>query len=151
MLDGRAFRPSVDFKGPLRGVFAGSRSAASIEREKEGRAPTGRPTAMLGPDSKKQMRAFGLVSTLGIGFWMAVAVGYYGGRWLDGFVAERFGWQTAPWLKWAGLVVGLLAAIREVVRGIRYVKAEMQKKPPDGAEPPAASPPGNPRPPSGLN
>jgi hypothetical protein len=82
---------------------------------------------MLGPHSKKQFRAFGLVSTLGIGFWLSVGVGYYGGRWLDGAALKHLGWHTEPFLKWFGLAIGLAAAVREVIRGIRYVRSEMKK------------------------
>ena len=46
----------------------------------------------------------------------AVTLGAVGGRWLD----QQFGCE--PWLSWLGLVVGIGAAVRAVVRVAKAYK-----------------------------
>ena len=61
------------------------------------------------------------------------ASGYLGGQWLDG----KFG--TGPWLDWIGLVAGVGAAIKALIRVTRAYKKSLQEEdapPPD--KPPTA-------------
>lgn len=51
-------------------------------------------------------------SSAGLELGIAVALGALGGRWLDG----RFG--TEPWLLLVGLVIGLIAGFRGVLRAV---------------------------------
>jgi ATP synthase protein I len=53
---------------------------------------------------------------LGVEMVIAVAVGTLGGRWLDG----KFG--TTPYLFWFGMIVGIGAAARGVIRVVRNTK-----------------------------
>ena len=48
-----------------------------------------------------------------------MAIGYYGGRWLDRW------WGTEPWLQLAGLLLGVVAAFRTLWR-------TLQRLPDDG-------------------
>lgn len=60
-----------------------------------------------------------------------MAVGYYGGRWLDAR------WGTDPWLQLAGLLLGSVA-------GFRVIWRTLQRMSDTGGEEPAG-PPGPPR------
>ena len=57
---------------------------------------------------------------LGIFFGVAVCIGFFFGRWLDG----KF--QTQPWLSFAGLLVGIAAGFRELFRIARQYQKEQQ-------------------------
>lgn len=50
------------------------------------------------------------VSYIGVFFGVAIVLGYFLGRWLDGR------WHTAPWLSIVGLLVGVAAGFRELLR-----------------------------------
>jgi F0F1-type ATP synthase assembly protein I len=65
------------------------------------------------PEADRQWRLAGRFSAVGIEMAAAVAMGAIGGRWLD----QRF--DTEPYLLWLGLVVGIGAAVRAVVRVVK--------------------------------
>ena len=64
----------------------------------------------MDPDAKKMLQAASKYSYLGIFMGVAICIGYFGGRWLDG----RF--QTKPWLSLIGLLVWIAAGFRELWR-----------------------------------
>ncbi len=82
-------------------------------------------------------RYLGLAFNFGISLALAMAIGYFGGRWLDG----RLG--TEPWFALVGLVLGVVAGFRILFREV--LKAE---KPPtrddSGPDGPAGGRPGRP-------
>jgi len=55
-------------------------------------------------------RLLGQLSTVGLSFVMALALGFGGGYWLDGYLG------TAPWLAFAGFFLGLSAGVLNVYR-----------------------------------
>jgi ATP synthase protein I len=57
---------------------------------------------------KKQLKLATRVSAVGLEMVLAVLVGYFGGRWLDG----HFG--TGPYLTYTGFVLGLIAAFKSL-------------------------------------
>ena len=61
---------------------------------------------LLGPEERKQLKLASRVSAVGIELVLAVCLGYFGGRWLDGRL------DTAPLLAYLGLVLGMLAGFR---------------------------------------
>jgi len=63
-----------------------------------------------------EWRGVGSFGTLGLEIVLCIALGFFGGRWLD----EKFG--TAPYLGGLGFCFGLAAAIKSVMRA----HAEMQ-------------------------
>jgi F0F1-type ATP synthase assembly protein I len=69
-------------------------------------------------DRQRMWRLAGRFSAVGIEMAAAVAFGTLGGYWLDGKLG------TAPWLFWFGLVVGIGAAVRTVVRVARTTKLD---------------------------
>ncbi|HEY8394242.1 MAG TPA: AtpZ/AtpI family protein [Thermaerobacter sp.] len=64
--------------------------------------------------------AFSFAGTLLAG----MAIGYYGGRWLDGW------WGTTPWLQLAGLMLGAVAAFRVLWRTLQRAEEPPQEPPP---------------------
>ncbi|MFW5920401.1 MAG: AtpZ/AtpI family protein [Polyangiales bacterium] len=75
---------------------------------------------LLGPQGREQLRVLGRHGTVGLEMGLSVAVGFFGGRWLDGL----FG--TGPWLKWIGLGFGLAAGFRALYRVARQVRDELE-------------------------
>jgi ATP synthase protein I len=63
-----------------------------------------------------EWRGVGSFGTIGLEIVLCIALGFFGGRWLD----EKFG--TAPYLGGLGFCFGLAAAIKSVMRA----HAEMQ-------------------------
>jgi ATP synthase protein I len=62
----------------------------------------------------------GTAGALGLEILLALAVGFFGGQWLD----RKLG--SGPWLQWIGLVVGVGAAINALVRITRAYKKSIK-------------------------
>jgi ATP synthase protein I len=62
----------------------------------------------------------GQTGAVGLEILLALAFGYFGGRYLDG----KFG--SGPWLQWIGLVVGVGAAVNALVRVTRAYKKSLK-------------------------
>lgn len=86
-----------------------------------------------GGSGRGGMRGAGTLFELAFSFagtmLAGMAVGYYGGRWLDAW------WGTAPWLQLAGLMLGVVAAFRVLWRTLQRVE-EPPQGPPAGPERP---------------
>jgi len=65
---------------------------------------------LIGPEGREQIKVAGRVGAIGLELAIAVVIGYFGGRWLDGKLG------TAPWLMWIGLAFGLAAGFRSLYR-----------------------------------
>lgn len=73
--------------------------------------PTGAgwcPMSFLGSEGRKQLKLAARASAVGIEMVLAIAAGYFGGRWLD----ARF--DTAPILAYIGLALGFLAGFKSL-------------------------------------
>ncbi len=68
-------------------------------------------------------------STVGIEMGLSVAVGVFGGIWL-----ERNVTHVAPWTSLAGLAVGLGAAVLAVVRAAERVRRDRASEPPPSGD-----------------
>jgi F0F1-type ATP synthase assembly protein I len=82
------------------------------------RYPSGGKRGKRGKRGPKvdEWRGVGSFGTIGLEIVLSIALGFFGGRWLD----EKF--ATAPYLAGVGFVFGLAAAIKAVMRA----HAEMQ-------------------------
>ncbi|MBZ0273258.1 AtpZ/AtpI family protein [bacterium] len=78
----------------------------------------------MDPQSKKLLREAGGISAVGLEMGISVAIGFLGGRWLDG----KFG--TAPTLQILGIFFGLGAAFMAVLKV--YKKARRLGSPEPG-------------------
>jgi ATP synthase protein I len=72
----------------------------------------------IDPDAKQMWRIAGTTGAVGIEIAAAVVIGYFGGHKLD----QKLG--TQPWLTYFGLVVGIGAAIKALVRVARAYKRD---------------------------
>jgi F0F1-type ATP synthase assembly protein I len=90
--------------------------------------------ASIDPDAKKMWKSMGSTSALGLEIAIAIAIGFLGGRWLDGKL------HTAPWLTWIGFAAGIGAGVKAVVRVVREYKRDYPDEPDDGP-PDGQSPP----------
>jgi uncharacterized membrane protein YfcA len=69
----------------------------------------------------QQLRIFGRVGAVGAEMVGATLLGYFGGRWLGG-------WLGAPWLAWVGLVLGIVTGFYELFRVARQLQRELDKE-----------------------
>lgn len=74
-------------------------------------------------DAKSLWIAVSKVSYIGIFFGVAIFIGFFFGRWLDAR------WQTTPWLSIVGLLVGVAAGFRELVRVAIRLRKDEEKMP----------------------
>ncbi len=58
-------------------------------------------------------RTAGSTGAVGFEIAVAIAIGYFGGQYLD----DRF--HSTPWLKWIGFAAGIGAAVKALVRVTR--------------------------------
>jgi F0F1-type ATP synthase assembly protein I len=58
---------------------------------------------------------------VGIEIALCIAIGYFGGSWLDG----KF--HSTPWFKWIGFGAGIGAAIKALVRVTRNYKKSLKQ------------------------
>jgi F0F1-type ATP synthase assembly protein I len=70
----------------------------------------------IDPETKNMWRVVGSAGAIGFEIAIAIAVGYFGGTFLD----KKLG--TKPWLMIFGLVAGVGAAIKALVRLTRDYK-----------------------------
>jgi ATP synthase protein I len=75
---------------------------------------------LLGPRGGKQLNALMRLTSVGIEFSISTLIGLLGGRWLDG----KFG--TTPFLMIAGLVLGVVAGFRSLLRAARKASQPSQ-------------------------
>lgn len=66
--------------------------------------------------NKELAKEIGYFSTLGLQVAFAVIIGFFFGKWLDG----KF--NTHPWLTYIFLLVGILAAFRNIGYAIKRVE-----------------------------
>jgi ATP synthase protein I len=83
-----------------------------------GRRDTGTPA--IDPEVKKLWRLAGSTGAVGIEIAAAIAIGYFGGNYLD----HKFG--TQPWLMYLGLLAGVGAAIKALVRVTRAYRQDLK-------------------------
>jgi len=75
----------------------------------------------IDPEAKKMWRIAGTTGAVGIEIAAAICIGYLGGHTLD----HRFG--TQPWLSYIGLLAGIGAAVKALVRVSRDYKREQKQ------------------------
>ena len=91
-----------------------------------GDAPSRRPRTDAGPGGRDGpgggLRGAGTLFELAFTFagtlLAGMGIGYYGGRWLDGWLG------TAPWLQLLGLMLGVVAAFRVLWRTLQRIADE---------------------------
>ncbi len=77
---------------------------------------------LLNKEQREQLKQLGSLSTIGLELGLSIALGYLGGRWLDGKLG------TEPWLQWIGLALGLAAGARSLYRVVRRARRMMEEE-----------------------
>ena len=90
--------------------------------------------SLIGPEGRKQLQLAARFATAGIELAIAIVVGYFGGRFLDGWLG------TAPYLAYTGLVLGVVAGFRNLFQLARGAQRQAedtsnQSPPPDQPSP----------------
>ena len=84
-----------------------------------------------GSDRGKQLVQFARIGAVGIEVALSTVIGMLGGRWLDSKLS------TAPWLTILGLLLGVVAGFRSLIRTARKsTEATQANQPPPPPEPP---------------
>ncbi|HXU61092.1 MAG TPA: AtpZ/AtpI family protein [Polyangia bacterium] len=83
-------------------------------------------TPPIDPEAKKMWRIAGTTGAVGIEIAAAIGIGYIGGHYLD----HRFG--TDPWIGYIGLLAGIGAAVKALVRVTRAYKRDQGDEPNSG-------------------
>jgi ATP synthase protein I len=73
-------------------------------------------------DSSEAMRAFGLISAIGVDMAACTIGGTVLGKWLDSL------WGTSPWLMLLGILVGLTGGVLGVIKLINVFGPEGKKR-----------------------
>jgi F0F1-type ATP synthase assembly protein I len=77
---------------------------------------------MVGPPGGRQLNALARLASVGIEFSVSTIIGLLGGKWLDGKLG------TQPWLRLVGLVLGVTAGLRSLLRTARRANQESAAK-----------------------
>jgi len=83
----------------------------------------GAPDVLLGPRGGRRLSSLAKLTSVGLEFSLSVLIGLLGGRWLDGKLG------TPPWLMLIGLVLGVTAGLRSLIRTARQANQENQTQP----------------------
>jgi ATP synthase protein I len=87
-------------------------------------------TPAIDPEVKRMWRIAGNTGAVGIEIAVAVIIGYLGGRYLD----RKLG--TEPWISYAGLLAGIGAAIKALLRVVRAYKRDSGEAESGGSQSP---------------
>jgi F0F1-type ATP synthase assembly protein I len=85
--------------------------------------------AVPGSVRGKQLRQFVRVGAIGIELALSTVIGILGGRWLDSKLS------TAPWLTILGLILGVVAGFRSLIRAARQNARETDSPPSSSSSP----------------
>jgi ATP synthase protein I len=83
----------------------------------------------LGPQGGRLLKATARLASVGIELSLSTVIGLLGGRWLDGKLG------TDPWLMIVGLVLGVVAGFRSLIRTAQRANRENESHT-DTNEPP---------------
>ncbi|MCS6799200.1 MAG: AtpZ/AtpI family protein [Myxococcota bacterium] len=85
--------------------------------------------SLFGPESREQLRVAARIGAVSLEIGIGMLIGWFAGRWLD----RELG--TAPWLGHSGLLLGLVAGLRSLVRTIRRIRRDMERDGTGGSAP----------------
>jgi len=70
--------------------------------------------------SSKGMKSYGRYGAVGLELLLSIAVGYYGGRWLDGKCGTK-------WIAFVGFVIGCYAGFRALFRVAKTMQKDIER------------------------
>jgi ATP synthase protein I len=74
----------------------------------------------MDPEAKKMWAVAASTSAVGLEIALAIGIGYFGGRYLDGKLG------SAPWLAWVGFGAGVGAGIKALIRVVRTYQKSLE-------------------------
>ena len=74
----------------------------------------------MDPEAKKMWAIAGSTGAVGLEISIAIGIGYFGGRYLDGKLG------TAPWLAWIGFAAGVGAGVKALIRVVRTYQKSLE-------------------------
>jgi len=80
----------------------------------------------MDPEAKKMWAIAANTSAVGLEIALAIGIGYFGGRYLDGKLG------SAPWLAWVGFGAGIGAGIKALIRVVRTYQKSLEVDDEDG-------------------
>jgi ATP synthase protein I len=83
---------------------------------------TGAPPDRDRPRYGDHWKGMGSYGTLGLEIVLSIALGFFGGRWIDGKLG------TEPWLSILGFIFGVGAAVKAVMRAMGQMAAETARE-----------------------
>jgi ATP synthase protein I len=84
----------------------------------------------LGPQGGRLLKATARLASVGIELSISTVIGLLGGRWLDGKLG------TEPWLMIVGLVLGVTAGFRSLIRTAQKANRENEANASSNEPPP---------------
>jgi len=81
--------------------------------------------SLIGPEGKKQLLLAARFAATGLELAIAIVVGYFGGRYLDGWLG------TAPYLSFLGLALGIFAGFRNLFSLAKTAQKNSSNSPQD--------------------
>lgn len=66
--------------------------------------------SLIGPEGRKQLKLAAQFASAGLEIAISIVAGYFGGRAVDRWL------ETAPYLEYTGLVLGIVAGFRNLFR-----------------------------------
>jgi ATP synthase protein I len=77
---------------------------------------------LIGPEGRRQLQTTAAFAASGVVLVVSICVGYFGGGWLD----DKFG--SAPYVRYAGLILGIVAGFRNL---FQLARTRLNERPPD--------------------
>jgi ATP synthase protein I len=74
----------------------------------------------MGGVSPNGMKSFGRYGSVGFELLAAIAIGFYGGRWIDGKLGTH-------WIAGIGFVLGCVAGFRSLLRTARRMERDIER------------------------
>jgi ATP synthase protein I len=81
--------------------------------------------SFIGPEGRRQLQVTAAFAASGVVLVSAICVGYFGGGWLDDWLG------TAPYIRYAGLILGIVSGFRNLFLLARPVRNRSQEPPKD--------------------
>jgi ATP synthase protein I len=82
----------------------------------------GASDVLIGPRGGRRLNALMRTASVGIEFSVSTVIGLLGGRWLDGKLG------TDPWLMIVGLLLGVVAGFRSLIRTARRANQDASRE-----------------------
>lgn len=128
------FRSTRGSSKPSRSYGTGQVSERKVEARGSPVRERRRATmSLIGPEGRKQLQLAARFATAGLELSIAIVVGYFGGRAIDGWL------ETTPYGAYIGLILGIIAGFRNLFLLAKSASKQASSQSVDSAPDPAHS------------